>query len=124
MPQPAAATQFALIAEPVVIALAVIAGIVLLGLFCWNVTRGRAFTKANVRLVIIGVFVLLFGWIVGSLFTTMTVNGALSAVSDYTYDGVLFTTNWAAGFGLLALGAVGVAFQVGQRLQRETEGLV
>lgn len=124
VPQPAAATQFALVAEPVVIALAIIAGIAILGLFCWNLARGRAFARANVRLIWWGVGVLGFGWFLGSMLTNMTVNGALSAISDYEYEGVIFQSNWAPLFGVLALGAIGGAFQIGEKLQRETEGLV
>jgi hypothetical protein len=77
-----------------------------------------------VRVLFIGTGVLLAGWVLGSLFQTMGVNGALSAVSDYEYDGVLFQTDFTAAFGVLVLGAVGAAFQIGHRLQRETEGLV
>jgi hypothetical protein len=124
VPEVAAATQFALVAEPIVHALAILAGILLLCLFCLNVARGRAFSRANVRIIFAGTAVLLAGWIVGSLFTTMTVNGALSAISDYGYEGVLFETDLAPAFAVLALGAVGAAFQIGHRLQRETEGLV
>ncbi len=124
VPQPAAATQFALVAEPIVIGLTIIAGIALLAIVCWNLARGRAFGRANVRLVVIGVFVLLAGWFIGSMLTTMTVNGALSAISDHTYEGVIFSTDWVVLFGILALAAVGAAFQVGERLQRDTEGLV
>ena len=75
-------------------------------------------------LVFFGAGVLVVGWLGGSLFRTMGVNGTLSAVSDYTYDGVLFQTDFGAMFALLALGAIGAAFQIGHRLQRETEGLV
>lgn len=124
VPEPAAATQFALVAEPLAIGAAIAGGILLLALFCWNVARGAVFSRGNVRLVQIGAVVLVVGWFVGSILTTMTVNGALSAVSEYSYDGITFAANWTAPFGLLALGAVGAAFQIGQRLQRETEGLV
>ncbi|MRG60154.1 hypothetical protein GE115_09770 [Agromyces sp. CFH 90414] len=124
VPQPAAATQFALVAQPIVTGAATIAAIAMLALFAWNVARGRAFARANVRIVIAATFTLLAGWVFGSLFTTMGVNGALSAVSEYTYDGVLFSTDWTAFWGILALGALGAAFQIGERLQRETEGLV
>lgn len=124
VPHPAAATQFALVAEPVVTALAIIAGIGLLGLFCWNLARGRAFARANVRLVWWGVGVLGIGWFTGSMLTNMTVNGALSAISDYQYDGIIFQSNWLPLLGVLALGAIGGAFQIGEKLQRETEGLV
>lgn len=124
VPQPAAATQFALVAEPVVSGLAGVAAIALLALFAWNVAQGRAFSRANVRIVWGATIALMAGWILGGLFTTMGVNGALSAVSEYTYDGVLFATDWTAFWGILALGAIGAAFQIGERLQRETEGLV
>ena len=124
VPRPAPATQFALVAEPVVHGLAIVAGITLLALLCWNLARGRAFARANVRIMFWGASVLTAGWFLGSLLTTMTVNGALSAVSEYDYDGITFSTNWAFPFAILAIAAVGAAFQVGERLQRDTEGLV
>ena len=124
VPSPAAATFFALVAEPIVIGGAVVAGIVLLAMLCWNLARGRAFTRSSVRIVFTGAGVLTAGWFIGGMLTNMTVNGALSAVSEYTYDGITFGTNFTAVFGILALGALGAAFQVGERLQRDTEGLV
>jgi hypothetical protein len=124
VPQPAPATQFALVAEPIVHAAAIIAGIALLALFCWNLARGRAFAKQNVRLIWWGAGVLAVGWFAGSMLTNMTVNGALSAISDHQYDGIIFQSNWVPFFVFLALGAIGGAFQIGERLQRETEGLV
>ncbi|MFE5671048.1 hypothetical protein ACFQ58_05490 [Agromyces sp. NPDC056523] len=124
VPEPAAATGFALIAEPLVHGLAIVAGVVMLALLCWNVARGRAFSRANVRIVFSGVGVLAAGWLFGTILTNMTVNGALSAVSDYTYEGITFSTDWAIPFAILALGLVGAAFQVGARLQRDTDGLV
>lgn len=124
VPSPAAATFFALVAEPIVIGGAVVAGIVLLAMLCWNLARGRAFTRSSVRIVFAGAGVLTAGWFIGGMLTNMTVNGALSAVSAYTYDGITFGTDFTAVFGILALGALGAAFQVGERLQRDTEGLV
>lgn len=122
--EPAAATFFALVAHPVVTGLAVLAGIVILCLFCLNLARGKAFTASTVRLVIAGTAVLLVGWVLGSLFETMGVNGALAAVSAHSYIGATVQVDFTAAFGVLALGAIGAAFQIGQRLQRETEGLV
>ncbi|MGI9821912.1 hypothetical protein [Agromyces sp. Marseille-Q5079] len=124
VPHPAAATQFAIVAEPIVYGLAIIAGITLLGLLCWNLARGRAFTRSTVRIIGWGGGTLAIGWVVGSLFTTMSVNGALSAISDYQYEGITFGTNFGAMFGILAIAAIGAAFQVGERLQRDSEGLV
>ncbi len=120
----APATQFALIAQPLVTGIAILAGIVLLCLLCWNLARGRAFTRRNVRIILAGTVVLLAGWFLGSILSNMTVNGTLSAISDYGYDGVIFEADWAPLFAVLALGAIGAAFQIGERLQRETEGLI
>ncbi|WP_139416305.1 hypothetical protein [Agromyces laixinhei] len=124
VPHPADATQFAIVAQPIVTGLAIIAGIVLLGLLCWNLAHGRAFTRQNTMIIWWGTAVLVVGWLFDRLFTTMAVNGALSAVSEYSYDGVLFEMNFTPLFGLLALAVVGAAFQLGERLQRDTEGLV
>ncbi|WP_448811046.1 hypothetical protein [Agromyces bauzanensis] len=124
VPRPAPATQFALVAEPLVHGLSIIAGIALLAMFCWNLAGGRAFSRGNVRLVMWSGGVLMLGWLVGTILTNMTVNGALSAVSEYTYDGVVFALNWVPFFAVLALGAIGAAFQIGERLQRDVTGLV
>lgn len=121
---PAAATFFALVAQPIVTGLATLAGILLLCLLCFNLARGRAFAASTVRILIVGTGVLLGGWVLGSLFQTMAVNGTLAAVSNREYDGVLFQTDFTIVFGVLALGAITAAFQIGHRLQRETEGLV
>lgn len=121
---PAAATLVALVAQPIITGLAVLAGIVLLILFCLRVARGRTFERGTVRILGAGAVVLLVGWGLGSLFRTMGVNGTLAAVSEGTYEGILFETDFAPFFAALALGAIGAAFQIGHRLQRDTEGLV
>ena len=121
---PAPATLFALAAQPVVWALAMLIGIGLLGVVCFQLARGRAFAKATVRLVWAGIIAILIAWVLERLFTTMGVNGTLSAVSDYGYNGVLFQVDPVTVYGFLALGAIGTAFQIGHRLQHETEGLV
>jgi len=121
---PAAATQFALVAQPIVIGLATLAVIALLCAFCWNLARGRAFNRSTTRIIFAGAGTVLAGWAIGSLFTTMSVNGALSAVSEYSYDGVLFSTDFTPPIVALALGAIGAGFQIGERLRRDTEGLV
>lgn len=121
---PAPATFFALIAEPVVVGLTTLGGILLLCLFCINLARGRAFSSSTVRIVFTAAGVLIVGWVLGSLFRTMGVNGTLAAVSDGSYEAMLLQFDFAPLFGTLALAAVAAAFQLGHRLQRETEGLV
>jgi len=124
VPQPAVATQFALVAEPIVVGLSLLILIALLCAFCWNLARGRAFHRSTTRIIFAGAGTVIAGWSLGSLFTTMTVNGALSAISDYSYEGVLFSADFTPPIVALALGAIGAGFQIGERLRRDTEGLV
>ena len=54
----------------------------------------------------------------------MATNGALSAISDDTYRNWTLELGFAPVLGVLILAATGAALQLGERLQRETEGLV
>ena len=118
------AMLFALWAQPIVVGLTWIGLLVVAALFCLRLIRAQVFTRPTARLLFIGAAILTAGWFLGSLFTNMTSNGALSAVSDYTYDSVTFAANLAPAIGVFALAAVGVAVHMGERLQRDTEGLV
>jgi len=59
-------------------------------------------------------------------FHNMAVNGALALLSDGTYDrAVVGTVDLLSIFGVAFVVALaGTAFAVGDRLQRDTEGLV
>jgi hypothetical protein len=121
---PAPATLFALWAQPIVLLLAVAAGMVVAAMFFLRVARGRVFEPGTTRLVIFGAGIVTGAWFVGSILTNMTTNGALSAISDYTYESVIFEADMAPLIWVLILGAVGGALQVGERMRRDTEGLV
>ena len=124
VPDPAAATLFALYGQPVVFGAASVAAIALLCLFCWRLARGRAFERPTTRLILAAVGVIGVGWITSSVLTQMSINGAIAAVSDGSYEssGVLFEI--LPAIGILGLAAIGAAFQIGERLRRDTEGLV
>ncbi|MFP5359391.1 MAG: hypothetical protein ACLGHM_02680 [Actinomycetes bacterium] len=124
VPQPAPATLFALYAEPVWLALMVIVGVAFAAAFFLRLARGLAFERGTSRLVYVAAGVLLVGWFVGGVLTNMTVHGALSAVSDYTYDSISFEVSLVPFFVYLVVGAFAAALQIGERLQRDTEGLV
>jgi hypothetical protein len=121
---PAPATLFALIAAPVVSVIATLIVITCIALFCRNLLEGVAFSRTNTRLVITASVTIALGWFVSSLFTTMGVNGAFAALSNHEYDNVIFATDFTPVIMALALSAVGLAFQAGERMQRDTEGLV
>jgi hypothetical protein len=121
---PAAATLFALWAQPIWIAVVICAGLVIAALFFLRLARGHAFTSGASRLAYAGAGVITVGWLGTGILTNMTTNGALSAISDYTYDSVIFEVSLAPGLAVLVVGAVAAALQIGEKLQRDTEGLV
>jgi len=117
-------TVTSLVLEAVVVAIGLLGALACLALLCVNLARGTAFSRTNSRLVVLGTFSLLIAWALGGLFRTMGMNGTFAAVSEHTYDNVIFATDLAPVAAILALGAVATAFAVGERLQRDTEGLV
>jgi hypothetical protein len=121
---PALATLFALWAQPIVVGATWIALLVIAALFCLRLARAQVFTRPTARLLYAAAGILTAGWFVGGILTNMTSNGALSAISDYTYDSVTFGVNLGAVMGVFALAAVGVAIQAGERLEKDVEGLV
>ncbi len=121
---PAPATLFALWAEPIVLLLSVVAGMVVAAMFFLRVARGRAFERGTIRLVVIGAGILAGGWFVNGILTGMTTNGAMSAISNYTYESAVFTADMSPLIWVLVLGAVGGALEIGERMRRDTEGLV
>ncbi len=122
--EPAPATLFALYAQPVWIAVVVVAGLVVAALFFLRLARGRAFDGGAARLAFIAAAIVTVGWLGDSILTNMTTNGALSAVSDYTYESMTFEVSLAPALAVLVIAAIGAALQVGEKLQRDTEGLV
>jgi hypothetical protein len=121
---PAPATLFALYAQPIWTILMVLTVGAFATMFFLRLARGRTFQRGTSKRVYLALSVLLFGWFVGGLLTNMTTNGALSAISDYTYDSVTFETSLLPFFVFLVLAGFAAALQIGERLQRETEGLV
>lgn len=121
---PAPATLFALWAQPIAQFIVITAAMAIAAAFMVRLARGRAFERGTAGLVYAGAGVIAGGWFVESILTTMTTNGALSAISDYTYDAALFEYSLGPFIAVLVIAAVGVALQIGERLQRETEGLV
>lgn len=119
-----AITLVALLLEAIITALATVVAIACVGLFSRNLIRGRAFDRANVRLIGAASAIILVGWTLGSLFRTMGANGASAVLSN----GAAANTSFPVDYGIIAavasLAVIGAAFQLGGRLQRDTEGLV
>lgn len=90
-----------------------------------NILRGRVFGKTNTRLAAIGGGIGLVGAAAAHLFDTMLANAAMAHVVDGPFDtAVMSVEPFTFVLAAFALAVVGSVFVVGDRLQRETEGLV
>jgi hypothetical protein len=110
------------------------AGVVLLLLllrFCRNLMRGVAFGRGNTRLVSAAAFTVLIGWIATSTLDGAASGPALESVGargSRCLLGCVGSGQAAADYtpliAFLVLAVLAVAFRVGERMQRDTEGLV
>jgi len=121
---PAPATLFALWAQPIWLAVCVIAGLVIAAVFFAKIARGQIFSGSASRLAGVAAMVVALGWGGTSLLTAMVTNGTLAAMSDHTYEAITFQASWVPFLAILLLGALATALKIGERLQRDTEGLV
>lgn len=120
-----AITVASLLLAAIVKAAAILGAIVCICLFCRNLIRGRAFDRANVKLISIATGVIALGWALGGwLFTTMGANGGSATISAGNATNTAPPTDLIPAAAIVSLAAIGVAFQLGERLQRDTEGLV
>ncbi|MET0713370.1 MAG: hypothetical protein ABWY57_00530 [Mycetocola sp.] len=94
------------------------------GILCWNLMQGRAFSRTNTRLVIGSAIALLAGTALGGFFHTVGINGALATIGDRRYDSIVASGSLVPYFVAIGLAAVALAFRAGERMQRETAGLV
>lgn len=122
--EPAPATLFALWAEPIFTAAMISALAVVGAAFLLRIARGRIFERGSVRLFYVGVGMLAALYLIGTILTNMTTYGALSAISDYGYDAITFEIGFGYVYAFLVLGGVGAALEIGERMRRDTAGLV
>jgi hypothetical protein len=94
--------------------------------FCLNLMHGNAFTRENTKLITVSAITVLAGTALTAFCNTMGSNGAFAGLGDGAVepDNSVTASYWVASFACIALGAVAVAFRAGERLQRETDGLV
>lgn len=90
-----------------------------------NILRGRVFGKINTRLVTGGGILGLVGAAASHFFDNMLANAAIAQVTDGSFDtAVISVQPFPFILAAFALAIIGTVFVVGDRLQRETEGLV
>jgi len=116
----------ALVISQVLFAVIVVAVVTMLLVLCFGILRGRIFCRRHTALVSATGIVTIAGMYFVPFFSNMAVNGALARLSDYTYDrAVVGTIDIIPIFGVAFVAALaGTVFAVGDRLQRDTEGLV
>ncbi|MCR2825528.1 DUF2975 domain-containing protein [Microbacterium sp. zg.Y909] len=119
------ASLWSIVIQQVLMVAAVLIVVVCLLLLSRSVLRDRVFSRTNTRLVTTAGLTAILGAAAYPFFGNMAANGAFAALSDGTFNNVLMSVDLAS---LLMLGFVAAlastVFTVGDRLQRETEGLV
>ena len=124
-PQLPVASLWALLARELLVADAVVGIVARLVWLAVNVLRGRIFSRTNTTLVAVASLGGILAWAATALFDTMVANGAIAVISDRGFDNPVMSIPLMplllAGF---AAAIVATAFTVGDRMRRDTEGLV
>lgn len=119
------ASLWALVIQQVVFASAVVIVVACLVWLAWNLSRDAVFSRTNTVLVVTASFVGLVGYFAVPFFGNMAANGAFAVLSDRTFDNVVMSVEL---FPIILLAFVAAllstVFVVGDRLRRETEGLI
>ena len=90
-----------------------------------NILRGRVFSRTNTRIVAIGGGVGLVGAATSRFFDNMLANAAMAQAIDGPFDtAVISIEPFTFVLAAFAVAVVGTAFVIGDRLQKDTEGLV
>lgn len=115
----------ALLIEQLVIIVTVLTVIGCLLALLGRILRGRMFNRTNTVLVTTAGLVGLIGYALTPFFANMGANGAFARISDRTFDNVVLAVDLVPFVGIAFVAALAsTAFTVGDRLQRDTEGLV
>lgn len=120
------ATYMSAIAVVLVPALAVVAVLVCLTWLLRNIGAGEFFSRTNTRLVTTAALVAVLGWVLTTAFSTAAANGALAQLSTDPEPAFAITMNISFVYLFVAMvaGCFAAAFHTGERLQRDSEGLV
>lgn len=89
-----------------------------------NLMRGRVFSRTNTTLVITGGLIGLIGSAAAGLCDNMLANSAMAQLVEKPDTAVISIEPFPFILAAFAFAAIGTAFTVGARLQRDTEGLV
>lgn len=120
-----AASLWALVIQQVVLVIAVLT---VVGALVWlsrNVSRSIVFSRTNTVLVSTAGIVGLVGYFAVPFFGNMAANGAFAVISERTFENVIITLDpFALVLAAFVVALLSTVFAIGERLQRDTEGLV
>lgn len=114
----------ALIAEVSIHALSLLGALACAAFVVLNLARGRAFTRDNTVLLVVMAGAIGLDLVAGSFLRSYITAAATAQISDGAYVAPNEPMDFLKLFLFFGLGAVARAFAVGERLQRDTEGLV
>jgi len=119
------ASLWSIVIQQVLMVATVVIVVTCLLLLSRSVLRDRVFSRTNTRLVTTAGLTGLLGAAAYPFFGNMAANGAFAVLSDRTFDNVLMSVDVGSLLMLAFVAALAsTVFMVGDRLQRETEGLV
>ncbi|HKH09491.1 MAG TPA: hypothetical protein VKA62_11125 [Agromyces sp.] len=119
------ASLVSLVLAEIAFALTVAVVVACLVLLSASTLRGRVFSRRNTRLVGTAGTVGLLGAAAVPFFGNMAANGAFARISEGDFDNVIIAVDpMPFVLGAFVVAIIGTAFAVGERLQRDTDGLV
>lgn len=119
------ASLVSLVLAEVVFAVTVAVVVACLVLLSASTLRGQVFSRRNTRLVGTAGTVGLLGAAAVPFLGNMAANGAFARISERGFDNVIMAVDLMPFvLGAFVVAIISTAFAVGERLQRDTEGLV
>jgi hypothetical protein len=119
------ASVWAIVIQQVALVVAVVTVVIALIWLSRNVSRGVVFSRTNTVLVATAGLVGLLGYFAVPFFGNMASNGAFAVLSERTFDNVIMTVEpFSLVLAAFVVALMSTVFAIGERLQRDTEGLV
>jgi hypothetical protein len=119
------ATHRAAIGAAAVPPLATIGVTVCVLLLCRRMLAGQFFSGTITRLITAASLLIAGGWAAWFGCSVLASNGVLALVADRALaEQITFQVSWTPILASMAVGALAAAFHAGEKLQRDTEGLV
>jgi hypothetical protein len=106
-----------------IVAIVVVIGCLML--LARSILSGTVFSRRNTRLVMVAGLTGLLGYAAVQFFDNMLANAAVASVTDNAFDhAVISVEPFTFILAAFIISVIGTAFVIGDRLQRDTEGLV